>query len=144
VRERRLHAGSGCSGARTDRALQLLRGRDRVQPLRRPHGAGGHLLHVPRLRHVDRLRLTTTKLDRRADRLAALRSDATKTLGRQAGSAVPAAAAARRRLSLVERSVRGEGPPETAREIETLSTGLAALRVADVAVEGMPVVGHLQ
>jgi hypothetical protein len=29
-----------------------------VQPLRRPHGAGGHVLHVPRLRHEHRLRLS--------------------------------------------------------------------------------------
>ena len=31
------------------------RGRDRVLPLRRADGAGGHVLHVPRLRHVHRL-----------------------------------------------------------------------------------------
>jgi hypothetical protein len=30
-----------------------------VQPLRWPHGARRHLLHLPRLRHVDRLRLST-------------------------------------------------------------------------------------
>ena len=35
-----------------DGALQPARGRDRVQPLRRPHGARRHVLHVPRLRHV--------------------------------------------------------------------------------------------
>ena len=58
VRERRDEAGRGSTGARPDRALQLLRGRDRVQPLRRPHGARRHVLHVPRLRHVDRLRLS--------------------------------------------------------------------------------------
>ena len=40
-----------------DRALQPARGRDRVQPLRRAHGARRHVLHVPRLRHVHRLRL---------------------------------------------------------------------------------------
>ena len=40
-----------------DRALQHARGRDRVLPLRRPHGARRHLLHLPRLRHVHRLRL---------------------------------------------------------------------------------------
>ncbi len=58
VRERRLEACRRSTGARPDRALQLLRGRDRVQPLRRPHGARRHVLHVPRLRHVDRLRLS--------------------------------------------------------------------------------------
>ena len=44
--------------ARPDGALQPARGRDRVHPLRRPDGAGRHVLHVPRLRHVDRLRLS--------------------------------------------------------------------------------------
>ncbi len=58
VRERwRVDPGSRRAGARPDGALQLLRGRDRVQPLRRPDGAGWHVLHVPRLWHVDRLRL---------------------------------------------------------------------------------------
>ena len=52
-----LEAGRRGTRARPDRALQLARGRDRVQPLRRPHGARRHVLHVPRLRHVDRLRL---------------------------------------------------------------------------------------
>ena len=41
------------------------RGRDRVQPLRRPHGARRHLLHVPRLRHVHRLRLGIRQLARK-------------------------------------------------------------------------------
>ena len=55
---------SGAAGVRRadadagpDRALQHARGRDRVLPLRRPDGARRHLLHVPRLRHVHRLRL---------------------------------------------------------------------------------------
>ena len=43
------------AGTGPDRALQPARGRDRVQPLRRAHGARRHVLHVPRLRHVDRL-----------------------------------------------------------------------------------------
>ena len=46
------HADAG-----PDRALQHARGRDRVLPLRRPDGPRRHVLHVPRLRHVDRLRL---------------------------------------------------------------------------------------
>ena len=46
------------TGTRPDGALQLLRGCDRVQPLRWPDGAGRHLLHLPRLRYVDRLRLS--------------------------------------------------------------------------------------
>ena len=45
------------AGAGPDRALQPARGCDRVQPLRRPHGARRHLLHLPRLRYVHRLRL---------------------------------------------------------------------------------------
>ena len=40
-----------------DRALQHARGRDRVLPLRRPDGPRGHVLHVPRLRDVHRLRV---------------------------------------------------------------------------------------
>ncbi len=47
----------GCRYARPDGALQHARGRDRVLPLRRPDGARRHLLHLPRLRHVHRLRL---------------------------------------------------------------------------------------
>ena len=42
---------------RPDRALQQLGGRGRVRPLRRPHGAHGLVLHVPRLRHEHRLQL---------------------------------------------------------------------------------------
>ena len=42
---------------RPDRALQHARGRDRVLPLRRPDGPRRHLLHLPRLRDVHRLRL---------------------------------------------------------------------------------------
>ena len=49
------------AGPGPDRALQPARGRDRVQPLRRPHGARRHVLHVPRLRHVDRLRLRSNR-----------------------------------------------------------------------------------
>ena len=47
-----------------DRALQHARGRDRVLPLRRPDGSRRHLLHLPRLRHVDRLRLSLKKTKR--------------------------------------------------------------------------------
>ena len=43
---------------RPDGALQHARGRDRVLPLRRPDGPGRHVLHVPRLRDVHRLRLS--------------------------------------------------------------------------------------
>ena len=43
--------------ARPDGALQQPRGRDRVLPLRRPHGASRHLLHLPRLRDEHGLRL---------------------------------------------------------------------------------------
>jgi hypothetical protein len=51
-----------CSGARarpagTDGALQPVGGRRRVRPLRRPHGADGLVLHVPRLRDEHRLQL---------------------------------------------------------------------------------------
>ena len=49
-----------------DCALQLVRGRDRVQPLRRPDGPRRHVLHVPRLRHLHRLRLVRTLLELRA------------------------------------------------------------------------------
>ena len=45
-----------------DGALQPARGCDRVQPLRRAHGARRHLLHLPRLRDVDRLRLDQLRL----------------------------------------------------------------------------------
>ena len=41
-----------------DGALQPVGGRRRVRPLRRPHGADGLLLHVPRLRHEHRLQLS--------------------------------------------------------------------------------------
>ena len=60
VRERRLDRrdSPGGAGTRPDGALQPARGRDRVQPLRRPHGSRRHLLHVPRLRHEHRLRLS--------------------------------------------------------------------------------------
>ena len=51
------------TGARPDGALQPARGRDRVHPLRRPHGARRHLLHVPRLRHEHRLRLRAELID---------------------------------------------------------------------------------
>ena len=44
--------------ARPDRALQRPRGRDRVLPLRRPDGARRNVLHVPRLRHEHRMRLS--------------------------------------------------------------------------------------
>ena len=49
-------AGPGPGGG-PDGALQRVRGRGRVRPLRRPHGADGQLLHVPRLRHEHRLQL---------------------------------------------------------------------------------------
>ena len=68
VRERRPGA-AGSSSTPTpgpDRALQPARGRDRVLPLRRPDGARRHVLHVPRLRHVDRLRLSRPALESRA------------------------------------------------------------------------------
>ena len=52
------------AGARPDGALQPARGRDRVQPLRRPHGSRRHLLHVPRLRHEHRLRLAQDRRHR--------------------------------------------------------------------------------
>ena len=49
----------GCSArpgaGRPDGALQPVGGRAGVRPLRRPHGADGQLLHVPRLRHQHRL-----------------------------------------------------------------------------------------
>ena len=43
--------------ARPDGAVQQLGGRGRVLEVRRPHGAHGQLLHVPRLRHEHRLQL---------------------------------------------------------------------------------------
>ena len=52
-----LDARARPADARADGALQRARGLDRVLPLRRPDGARRHLLHLPRLRHVDRLRL---------------------------------------------------------------------------------------
>ena len=47
-------SGRGAA-ARPDRALQLVGGRGRVRPLRRPHGPHGLVLHVPRLRDEHRL-----------------------------------------------------------------------------------------
>ena len=44
-----------------DGALQPVGGRRRVRPLRRPHGADGLLLHVPRLRHEHRLQLSSPR-----------------------------------------------------------------------------------
>ncbi len=55
-RSRRRGGRVGASGP--DRALQPVGGRCRVRPLRRPHGADGLLLHVPRLRHEHRLQLS--------------------------------------------------------------------------------------
>ena len=46
--------------ARPDGALQHARGRRRVRPLRRPHGADGLLLHVQGLRHQHRLLVADT------------------------------------------------------------------------------------
>ena len=43
--------------ARPDGALQLVGGRRRVRPLRRPHDPHRLVLHVPRLRHEHRLQL---------------------------------------------------------------------------------------
>ena len=43
---------------RPDGALQPVGGRRRVRPLRRPHGADGQLLHLPRLRNEHRLQLS--------------------------------------------------------------------------------------
>ena len=62
LRERR-HGREACrrargargGTARPDRALQLVGGRRRVRAVRRPDGADGELLHVPRLRHEHRL-----------------------------------------------------------------------------------------
>ena len=56
-RGRGRHAGRAArdAAARPDRALQLVGRRGRVRPLRRPHGAHGLLLHVPRLRDEHRL-----------------------------------------------------------------------------------------
>ena len=53
--------GARAAAARPDGALQHARGRDRVLPLRRPDGACGHVLHVPRLRDEHRLRLAAGK-----------------------------------------------------------------------------------
>ena len=47
--------------ARPDRPLQLVGGRGRVRPLRRPHGAHGLLLHVPGLRDEHRLLVGPTR-----------------------------------------------------------------------------------
>ena len=52
--------------ARPDGALQPVGGRRRVRPLRRPHGAHGQLLHLPRLRHEHRLLLIDRRRQRRA------------------------------------------------------------------------------
>ena len=60
VRKRRVESPLVRDGAGPDRAVQSARGRDRVQPLRRAHGARGYLCHVPRLRHEHRLRLSHT------------------------------------------------------------------------------------
>ena len=42
-------------------------GRRRVRPLRRPHGAHRHLLHVPRLRHEHRLQLRPRQMAKTDD-----------------------------------------------------------------------------
>ena len=56
-------AGVAAAGVRVrasgaDGPLQPVGGRRRVRPLRRPHGADGLVLHVPRLRHEHRLQLS--------------------------------------------------------------------------------------
>ena len=61
LREQRRRTAPARAGraarARTDRALQLVGGRRRVRPLRRPHDPHRVVLHVPRLRHEHRLQL---------------------------------------------------------------------------------------
>ena len=56
----RVRLGRG-AGTGPDRALQRLGGRRRMRPLRRPHGAHGQLLHLPRLRHEHRLQLVSRR-----------------------------------------------------------------------------------
>ena len=52
--------GARAGAAGPDGALQPVGGRAGVRPLRRPHGADGLVLHVPRLRHEHRLQLADT------------------------------------------------------------------------------------
>jgi hypothetical protein len=52
---RRSSGSRGSGSARPDGALQRMGGRRGVRQVRRPHGANGQLLHLPRLRHQYRL-----------------------------------------------------------------------------------------
>ena len=73
--------------ARPDGALQRLGGRGRVRPLRRPDGADGLVLHVPRLRHEHRLQLMSgvaqraVRMDGRPVRYAVSDRGATSNTG---------------------------------------------------------------